>query len=105
MAMKRQAHLVGSVGLRDAETVFTTVSEILRSCCPRIPDGETGERGYWIRWQRHTFACHPDFEPAVTTQSLPGYKDKLERTFFKLKDRVDHTKLKFCAARRGGESR
>ena len=92
-----RAHLVGSVGLRDAETVLTTVSEILGSCCARIPDGETGERGYWIRWQRDTFARHPDFEPAVTTRSLPGFRDELERTLFKLKDRADPTKIEFGA--------
>ena len=83
--MRRQAHLVGSVGLRDAETVFTTVSEILGSCCPRIPDGETGDRGYWIRWQRETFASHSDFQEALTTNSIPGFKDAVVRTFFKLR--------------------
>ena len=67
--MARQVHLVGSVGLRDAETVFTTVSVMLGSCCPRIPDGETGERGYWIRWQRNTFARNLGFEEVMTTRS------------------------------------
>ena len=67
--MARQVHLVGSVGLRDAETVFTTVSVMLGSCCPRIPDGETGERGYWIRWQRNTFARNLGFEEFMTTRS------------------------------------
>ena len=33
--MTRQAHLVGSVGLRDVETVLRTVSESLRPGCPR----------------------------------------------------------------------
>ncbi len=28
--MARQAHLIGSVGLADAETVFTTVAETLK---------------------------------------------------------------------------
>jgi hypothetical protein len=93
--MKRHAHLVGSVGLQDAETVFVTVSEILGSCCPRIPDGETGARGYWIRWQRGTFASHRDFAAAMTTRSLPGFKDAVERTFFRLKDGVDPTRLEF----------
>ena len=33
--MTRQAHLVGSVGLREVETVLRTVSESLRPGCPR----------------------------------------------------------------------
>ncbi len=86
--MPRHAHLVGSVGLADAETVFTTVADILGPTCVRIPDGETGERGYWIRWQRGSFADNPQFEVAETTRSLPGFKDSLERTFFKIKDGV-----------------
>jgi hypothetical protein len=93
--VKRHAHLVGSLGLKDAETVFTTVSEILGSCCSRIPDGETGARGYWIRWQRDSFASHPDFEAAIATRSLPGYKDNVERTFFRLKDGAALARLEF----------
>ncbi len=91
--MARQVHLVGSVGLRDAETVFTTVSEVLGACCPRIPDGETGERGYWIRWQRSTFARNLDFEEAMTTRSLPGVRDNVARTFFKLRKETDPEKV------------
>jgi hypothetical protein len=82
--MTRHAHLIGSVGLRDAETVFSTVSEILGPYCPRIPDGETGDRGYWIRWQRDTFASHLSFDEA-TTNSVPGFKDNMARTFYKLR--------------------
>ena len=93
--MKRYAHLVGSAGLKDAETVFTTVSQILGSCCRRIPDGETGARSYWIRWQRETFASHTDLEAAITTRSLPGYKDSVERTFFRLRDGASSDRLEF----------
>jgi hypothetical protein len=87
--MKRRAHLVGSIGLKDRNEVFTTISEILGECCPRIPDGETGDRGYWIRWQRRTFATHASFAAILTTRSLPGYKDNVERTFFALKNGID----------------
>src|ERR1700751_619080 len=93
--MRRRAHLVGSVGLKDAETVFTTVANILGPCCPRLPDGETGDRAYWILWQRDVFACHPSFNPAITTRSLPGLADGVERTFFRLADRIDPAKLEF----------
>jgi len=72
--MKRHAHLVGSVGLKDRDEVFKTVSEILGPCCARIPDGETGERNHWIRWQRKVFQLHPAFEPAQASQALPGVR-------------------------------
>src|SRR5215471_11811425 len=93
--MRRRAHLVGSVGLSDAETVFTTVANILGPCCSRIPDGETGDRAYWIRWQRDVFASHASFQPTITTRSLPGFADEIERTFFKLTDRTDPAALEF----------
>lgn len=92
--MTRHAHLVGSVGLADAEAVFATVSDILGPCCPRIPDGETGERGYWVRWQKGTFEGSPLMEP-VGAKQLPGYKDKVERVFYQLKEGADPAELDF----------
>ncbi|WP_082518817.1 hypothetical protein [Leifsonia sp. Leaf336] len=51
----RGAHLVGSVNLPDAQTVFRTVSEHLGDRLRRIPDGEVGERFYWIQFQTKRF--------------------------------------------------
>lgn len=51
----RGAHLVGSVNLADAETVFRTVSDRLGDRLRRIPDGEVGERFYWIQFQTRRF--------------------------------------------------
>lgn len=51
----RGAHLVGSVNLPDAATVFSTVSEHLGDRLHRIPDGEVGERFYWIQFQTKRF--------------------------------------------------
>jgi hypothetical protein len=93
--MTRHAHLVGSVGLSDAETVFTTVNDILGPSCTRIPDGETGSRGYWIRWQDQTFANCAAMDAETVTQSLPGFKDKVERTFYSLKPGVDAAIIDF----------
>jgi len=87
--MARQAHLIGSVGLEDAETVISTVADILGDCCTRIPDGETGERGYWIRWQIANLENCDDLELELVSQSVPGFKDKLERPFFRIKEDVD----------------
>jgi len=58
----RHVHLVGSVPLRDAREVFTTVSSVLGPCLKRIPDGETGERSDWITWLEPAFADNPSLE-------------------------------------------
>ncbi len=49
------AHLVGSINLPDAGTTFRTVSEHLGDRLRRIPDGEVGERFYWIQFQTKRF--------------------------------------------------
>ncbi|MFF2051576.1 hypothetical protein ACFVU2_08225 [Leifsonia sp. NPDC058194] len=51
----RGAHLVGSVNLPDAETVLRTVGGRLGDRMRRIPDGEVGERFYWIQFQTGRF--------------------------------------------------
>ena len=60
---KSWAHLVGSVPLPDAETVFRTVSGAWGPHLRRISDGETGRRGRWIWFQREMLEQHPAMEP------------------------------------------
>ncbi len=60
---KSWAHLVGSVPLSDAETVFRTVSAAWGPHLRRISDGETGRRGRWIWFQREMLEQHPAMEP------------------------------------------
>ncbi|MCY4555732.1 MAG: hypothetical protein OXF79_05010 [Chloroflexi bacterium] len=60
---KSWAHLVGSVPLPDAETVFRTVSGAWGPHLRRISDGETGRRGRWIWFQREMLERHPAMEP------------------------------------------
>ncbi len=60
---KSWAHLVGSVPLPDAETVFRTVSDAWGPHLGRISDGETGRRGRWIWFQREMLEQHPAMEP------------------------------------------
>jgi hypothetical protein len=45
------AHLVGSVPLENADTVFRTVVASLGRHLHTLPDGETGPRKDWIAWQ------------------------------------------------------
>lgn len=58
----RHVHLVGSVPLRDAREVFTTVSGVLGPRLKRIPDGETGARSDWITWLEPAFANNTSLE-------------------------------------------
>ena len=82
-------HFVGSIPLADSEAVFRALAVSVGDRAPRWPDGETGERGYWIRWQKQTFDNHPDFILKAMQEGGPGYKDKLERPFYVLRDDVD----------------
>ena len=68
--------------------MFRVLADTAGAIAPRWPDGETGERSYWIRWQKKTFEDHPDFVLKSTRESLDGYKDNLERPFFVLRDGV-----------------
>jgi hypothetical protein len=60
-------HLIGSVPMADAETVFRSVARELGAWLARIPDGETGNRHRWIWWQREMLLHHPAMEPDTDT--------------------------------------
>jgi ubiquinone/menaquinone biosynthesis C-methylase UbiE len=62
VAAARGAHLVGSVPLASAETVFQTVAGAIGDRLRRIPDGETGPRADWIVWQLPVFTAQPALE-------------------------------------------
>ncbi len=51
MVTVSNAHFVGSINQPDAESVFRVVSEHVGGRAARIPDGEVGERFYWIQFQ------------------------------------------------------
>ena len=52
----RGVHLLGSIPLENAASVFDLVGARLGGLCTRIPDGETGSRRNWIGWQFDVFA-------------------------------------------------
>ena len=64
-------HLVGSIPLPDAETVFRTVSRAVGPHLVRLPDGETGIRKTWIRFLQDVLAASPAIEYA---SDLPPFK-------------------------------
>jgi len=60
--MAHDVHIVGSVPLADAETVFATLAGALGPALKRIPDGETGDRLSWVGWLDRVFAAVPQLE-------------------------------------------
>lgn len=60
----RYVHLIGSVPMADARTVFETVSAALGPRLRWIPDGETGARIDWVMSFEPVFANHPALEPS-----------------------------------------
>ncbi|MCI0155301.1 hypothetical protein KNO15_01115 [Leifsonia shinshuensis] len=89
----RGAHLVGSVNLPDAATVFRTVSDLLGDRLRRIPDGEVGERFYWIQFQTARFDTMSGLSRiAVEPYYLRGIFDGRP---FRLDDGVDADDLVF----------
>lgn len=55
--------LVGSVPLESSEAVFRLFGPTLGPYLPAIPDGETGERRWWVaRFSRNVYSHHPDLE-------------------------------------------
>ena len=63
-------HLVGSVPLADSESVFRTVAARLGPHQRRLPDGETGKRGEWIRFIQAMLTQHKDMEVDPTVPPL-----------------------------------
>lgn len=60
MAPIHGVHLVGSSGLPDTSTTFCKCSAALPGRLNRIPDGETGERDYFVHWQAAFFTSVPE---------------------------------------------
>jgi hypothetical protein len=70
-APQDRLHFVGSIPLPTAETVFRQVATEVGPFIRRIPDGETGERTGWIRFQQKMLMEHPAIELDPTQSPLP----------------------------------
>jgi hypothetical protein len=70
-APQDRVHFVGSVPLPTAEAVFRQVAAEVGPFIRRIPDGETGERAGWIRFQQKMLMAHPAIELDPTQSPLP----------------------------------
>lgn len=92
-------HLIGSVAMPDAESVFKALAGGLGPWLRRIPDGETGARHRWIYWQYEMLTKHPDMEldPTIPPMPLPQWDGVLIRTIeqVRFKPGVDPAKVVF----------
>lgn len=61
---QHHVHLVGTVPMASSREVFERIGTKLAPYLRRVPDGETGVRGYWITSQARVLHYHPSFEPA-----------------------------------------
>ena len=99
----RNIHLVGSIPLANAAEVFSVVSDKLGNCCKRLPDGETGDRLTWIRWQDHVFRDHPQLDSTASkgdyrnataiVQDASGTKKMAHTTWWQIKQGVTPEEL------------
>lgn len=64
-------HFVGSIPLDSSEAVFRQLSREVGAFLRRIPDGETGERARWIRFQQTMLEGHPAIEVDASEPPLP----------------------------------
>ena len=64
-------HFVGSIPLESSEEVFRHLSGEVGAFLRRVPDGETGERMKWIRFQQAMLDRHPAIEIDATEPPLP----------------------------------
>lgn len=92
-------HLIGSVPLADGEQVFRTVGGALGPWLRCLPDGETGERGRWISFQRAMLERHPAMTLDPTAPPLrlcrPDGSVLREETLFRFRDDVDPRRVEF----------
>jgi hypothetical protein len=64
-------HFVGSIPLSSSEDVFRQLSAQVAQFLWRMPDGETGERTLWIKFQQKMLFEHPAMEQDTTQPPLP----------------------------------
>ena len=82
--------IVGSFAAATAEDTMRTLAGVLGDRAQRIPDGETGDRSQWIRWQLFAFRDNPGF---VLDPHLKG--TDYQTDFYKLRPGQSEEALTF----------
>lgn len=92
-AVITNAHLVGSINLPDAEAVIGTVADRLAPHIRRVPDGEVGERYYWLQFQSFRFDTTPGLVRVGETPLL--VRGEFDQRPFALDGTVPAAELRF----------
>ncbi|MCR8671642.1 hypothetical protein, partial [Agrococcus sp. HG114] len=97
MSSPAPSHLVGSINLPDASAVLRAVAGTVEHA-PRIPDGEVGERYYWIQFQTLRF----DRAAGLERVGEPGHRirDTFDVRPFRVTGEVSLPELGYAAAAR-----
>lgn len=78
-------HLVGSIPLSSTEEVFCTVAKTLPGRLHSIPDGETGQRHYFLAWQRARLTeLYPELVRSPTVNGPELSEEELSSTMARL---------------------
>ena len=80
-------HFNGSVNLADAESVMREIAARVPYGLRRIPDGETGDRNYWIFFQLQRFLQVPWLVPVRSINAPDGDYEEVPQ--LRLADGVD----------------
>ena len=91
----RNVHLIGSIGLESADSVFRMLGDLLGERASRYPDGEPGVRDQWIVWQSAVFSKLPEFEPAGESPPVAEGARGLEH--FRIREGVNPREIEFPA--------
>lgn len=75
---------VGSIGLENTDSVFQSLAGTVAGAAKRYPDGETGVRTHWIRWQQRILDESPAFEIDDDNARFKGFKDTAKRTVYRI---------------------
>jgi hypothetical protein len=99
LAEQDRLYFVGSIPLSNTADVFRQTCAAAGPFVRRIPDGETGERTLWIKFQQKMLAEHPAIELDPTAPPLPvkqsdGTVHRLIQPV-RLKPDVDPDRVKF----------
>lgn len=94
-----RVQLIGSVPLENAEQVFRQVCGALGPYLRRVPDGETGERAGWVRFQQALLRSHPAMEvdPTVAPLAFRQWDGRLVRDVpqMRFKEGVDPATVEY----------
>ena len=84
-------HFNGSVNLADAESVMREIVSRVPSGLRRVPDGETGDRDYWILFQMRKFEQSPSLAVARQGDGADGNYAQMPQ--FRLADGFDPAEM------------